>query len=303
MPSITPRDWESITMAAKEGVDFLALSFIREGKEVQDVRTFLEEHGAHIKLVSKIETRQSIRNIKEIISASDGIMIARGDLGVEVPFETVPAIQDDIVEESRKAGKPVIVATHMLESMIDAPMPTRAEVTDIAHAAMTRADATMLSGETASGEFPMESVTAMDHVLRATEEHMFQTFTLADAPEFTEREARAHAAATLAATTRATTLFVMTKSGTTARDISRFRPNVPILAFTDSEASQRAMQLSYGVLPILILFHEDPEETVRSAMGEAKRLELLKKGDHIVLVSDTKAGNSSVNTIQMRQIG
>ncbi len=302
MPSITPKDWEDIAMAAKEGVDFLALSFVREAKEVYEVREFLESHDTHIGLISKIETRQAIRNIKEIIAASDGIMMARGDLGVEVPFETVPAIQDDIVEETRRAGKPVIVATHMLESMIDAPMPTRAEVTDIAHAASTRTDATMLSGETASGEFPLESVDAMDRVLKATEEHLFQNFTLAEAPELNEREARAHAAATLAVSTHASALFVMTKSGATARDISRFRPNVPIIAFTEQETTQRALQLSYGVLPVLIMFSEDPEETVRVAMDEAERLGLLQPGDHVVLVSDTKAGDTSVNTIQMRQI-
>lgn len=302
MPSITPKDWEDIAFAAKEGVDFLALSFIRERREVEEVRGFLRGHGAHIGLISKIETRQAIHNLPEIIAASDGIMVARGDLGVEVPFESLPAIQDDIVEESRRAGKPVIVATHMLESMIDQPMPTRAEVTDIAHAATTRTDATMLSGETASGEYPLESLLAMDRVLLATEEHIQPQRPSEDGPATNEREARAHAAVTLAVTTSARALFVMTKSGQTARDVSRFRPAVPIVAFTDNEKAQRALQLSYGTIPVLIPFNTDPEVTVAAAMEEGKRLGILAKGEHVVLVSDTRAGDTSVNTIQMRQI-
>ncbi|MEK7218247.1 MAG: pyruvate kinase [Patescibacteria group bacterium] len=302
MPSITPKDWQDIAFAAKEDVDFLALSFIREAKEIHEVRGFLEAHGAAIRLISKIETRQAVKNIKEIIVASDGIMVARGDLGVEIPFETVPAIQDDIVEVTRRAGKPVIVATHMLESMMDQPMPTRAEVTDIAHAATTRADATMLSGETASGEYPYAAVEAMDRVLVATEDHVLLPNPMMEAPVSTEREARAHSAVTLAVSTHATALFVMTKSGKTALDISRYRPNVPIIAFTDSEGTQRSLQLSCGVLPVHIPFSKDPETTVKAAMDEAKRLHLLEKGNHVVLVSDTKAGDCSINTIQMRSI-
>ncbi|MDD4318974.1 MAG: pyruvate kinase [Candidatus Peribacteraceae bacterium] len=303
MPSITPKDWEDIAFAAKEGVDFLALSFIREAKEVEEVRGFLTGHSARIALISKIETRQAVRNIQEIIEASDGIMVARGDLGVEVPFESVPAIQDDLVLSSRRAGKPVIVATHMLESMIDQPMPTRAEVTDIAHAAMSRTDATMLSGETASGEFPFESVGAMDRVLLATEEHITQNTAMEESPVENERAARAHAAVTLAVTTRADSLFVMTRSGQTARDVAKYRPNVPIIAFTDVVETQRALQLTFGVVPILIPFSsKDPEKTVRDAIAAGKAMDVLHKGDHVVLVSDSKAGDESVNTVQLRRI-
>lgn len=303
LPSMTTKDWEDIAIASKEGIDFLALSFIREAKEVEEVRAFLLQKGAKIALISKIETRQAVHNIQEIIAASDGIMVARGDLGVEVPFETVPAIQDDVVRLSRQAGKPVIVATHMLESMIDQPMPTRAEVTDIAHAATSRTDATMLSGETASGEYPLEAVRAMDNVLRATEEHLLQSLLFDDVEiSETERLARAHAAATLAVSTRAAALFVITKSGQTARDIARFRPPVPILAFTDTDATQRALQLVYGTTAVHVAFSRDPEETVRGAIEAGKQLSLLRSGDHIVLVSDALAGDLPVNTIQLRRI-
>ncbi|MFA6523012.1 MAG: pyruvate kinase [Candidatus Peribacteraceae bacterium] len=301
-PSITPKDWEDIALAAKEGVDFLALSFVRTASDVDEVRKYLEQQGAHIQLISKIEARQAVRNIREIVAASDGIMIARGDLGVEVPFETVPAIQDDIVALCRQSGKPVIVATQMLESMITEPIPTRAEVTDIAHAATTRADATMLSGETAGGKFPFDAVIAMDHVLLATEEHLLSTPLKDEFPSKNEREARAHAAVTLAQTTNASALFVMTRSGQTAREIARFRPTVPIIAFTDSAETQRSLQLMYGVVPIFSAFSTDPEESVSTAKNEGMRLGVLHRGDRIVLVSDTLANKQSVNTIQVRRV-
>jgi pyruvate kinase len=306
LPSVTSKDWEDIAFAAKEGVDFLALSFIREAKEVQEVRGYLKAQGApRIGIISKIETRQAVHNIREIIDASDGIMVARGDLGVEVPFETVPAIQDDIVELCRQAGKPVIVATQMLESMIDDPMPTRAEVTDIAHAASTRTDATMLSGETASGHYPVEAVQDMDRVLLATEEHIRQGSSMQESDFDNERAARAHAAVTLAVTTNADALFVMTRSGQTARDVARFRPSIPILAFTDVPETQRSLQLVYGIVPILIpaFDAQDPEKAVSAAMEQGKKYGLFEKGHHVVLVSDTKADGSLINTIQLRVIG
>lgn len=302
MPSLTTKDWEDIAFAAKEGVDFLALSFVREAKEVEQVRAFLREHQATIGLISKIETRQAVHNIKGIIEASDAIMVARGDLGVEVPFETVPAIQDDLVRMCKKAGKPVIVATHMLESMIDQPMPTRAEVTDIAHAAMTGADATMLSGETASGEFPLLAIDAMNRVLLATEEHMLTDARIEESSMDEDRSARALAAATMAMSTKADALFIMTRSGKTARDVARFRPQMPHIAFTPSEDVQRNLQLCYGIVPVLIPFDTDPEKTVRLAIAAGKKLKLLSKGNRVVVVSDTKAGDETVNTIQLRVI-
>ena len=303
MPSLTPNDWRDIAFAAKEGVDFLALSFVREAKEIDEVRAFLEKQGANISLIAKIETRQAVQHLHDILIASDALMVARGDLGVEVPFEMVPVIQDDIVRLARNAGKPVIVATHMLESMIDAPMPTRAEATDIAHAAMTRTDATMLSGETASGSFPVESVKAMVQVLCATEEHLLDQKISDTSLSQDARSARTLAAVTLADATRADALIVMTRTGKTALEVSRFRPQVPILAFTPSPDVQRMLQLSYGVLPICIPFDDsNPETTVKSAMNEGIRLKLLKPKQHVVLVSDTKADEENISAIQMRNV-
>lgn len=302
MPSFLDKDWEDMAFAAKEQVDFLALSFIRTAKDIEVARAFLSERKSTIQIIAKIETRQAVENIEEIIAASDGIMVARGDLGAEVPFERVPVIQDQIVALCKSAGKPVIVATHMLESMIHQPMPTRAEVTDIAHAAATATDATMLSGETASGQHPLEALDAMVRVLRETERHIGEQTHMEMTGTHTEREARAEAAVTLAISIEAKALVVMTRSGRSARDVCKFRPHLPVIAFTPDARVQRTLQLSFGVLPVLIDFDDDPEKTVVTALQAAIKAGLLKAGDQIVLVSDTKAHDRTINTIQIRGI-
>jgi pyruvate kinase len=302
IPSITDKDWEDIAMGAEEDVDFIALSFVREAKDVQQVRAFLKKKRKSIGLISKIETRQAVDNMREIIAASDGIMVARGDLGAEVDFEKIPVIQDELVSLTREAGKPVIVATHMLESMIENPMPTRAEVTDIAHAAMIGTDATMLSGETAGGKYPFASLEAMARVLRATEKHLetMQPRLTIDAP--TKRAAQADAAVSLAISMDARAIIVMTRSGLTARQIARYRPHMPLIACTPDASIQRTLGLSYGVVPVCINFSKDPEKTVHDALAVIKELKLLKKGDQFILVSDAKAHAMNVSSIQMRQV-
>ncbi len=302
MPSITDKDWEDMAFGIEQEVDFIAMSFIREAKEVEEVRDFLKKKKSSTQLISKIETRQAVKNIEDIVRASDGIMVARGDLGAEVPFERVPVIQDDIVELCKQEGKPVIVATHMLESMIKQPMPTRAEVTDIAHAATTATDATMLSGETANGQYPLAALDAMDRVLCETESYLTKLVSMEQQGVQGEREARAEAAVNLAVSTGAKAIIVMTGSGRTAREISRYRPRVPLFAFTHTEDIVRQLQLSFGVLPFITPFRDDPEETVRSALKTIKDTGLLSSEDPIVLVSDTKARDMSVITIQVRKI-
>jgi pyruvate kinase len=302
MPSITEKDWEDMAFGIEQGIDFIALSFIREAKEVEEVREFVKKKKSSVQLISKIETRQAVKNIEEIVRASDGIMVARGDLGAEVPFERVPVIQDDIVELCKQEGKPVIVATHMLESMIKQPMPTRAEVTDIAHAATTATDATMLSGETANGAHPIAALDAMDRVLRETESYLSKLVMMEQQGVQGEREARAEAAVNLAVSTGAKAIIVMTGSGRTAREVSRYRPRMPIFAFTHTEEIVRQLQLSFGVLPFITPFRDDPEATVVAAIETVKKTKLLSKGDPIVLVSDIKAHDLSVITIQVRKI-
>lgn len=302
LPSVTERDWEDIAFAAEEQVDFLALSFMRTGEDVTSVRNFLQKKNSPIQIIAKIETKQAVENIQEIIHASDAIMIARGDLGAELPFETLPVIQDEIVMLCRVQGKPVIIATHMLESMMHQATPTRAEVTDIAHAATTGADATMLSGETASGSNPLLSLDAMDRVLRATEQHLAR-FSLEGAqPVQSERQARAEAAKTLADSTHAKAILVFTRTGQTARDLAKFRPHIPIFAFTNSASVARGLQVCYGVVPMEMALDQDPEATVQNALALCKKAGTVSPGDRVVIVSDAKAHEKLINTVQMRVI-
>ncbi len=303
MPSLTDKDWKDITAGAEEGVDFVALSFIRRASEVEELRTYLKKKKLSMKLISKIETKQSVENLEEIVEASDGIMVARGDLGSELPFEKIPVIQDRLVAMCREAGKPVIVATHMLESMIDAPMPTRAEVTDIAHAAMTGTDSTMLSGETAGGKFPLLAIDAMRRVLKETELHLQKSQMMMPVSIRGPRDARAEAAVKLAISSEVDAILVMTKSGQTATEVSRFRPGIPVIAFTPNEPVQRVLQLYYNILPVHIAFDDnDPEKTVQRAVAVAREMGLLKAGQQCVIVSDARAHKHNVGTVQIRTV-
>ncbi|MEK7590791.1 MAG: pyruvate kinase [Patescibacteria group bacterium] len=300
LPSITDQDWKDIAFGMERNVDFVALSFIRNRDDIEAVRSFIAEKKGHTEIVAKIETKQSVENIVEIIHAADAIMIARGDLGAELPFEQIPVIQDEIVRRSREIGKPVIIATHMLESMIINATPTRAEVTDIAHAAVTGTDATMLSGETAAGRHPVIALEAMDRVLRATEEHLLRFGTRTSDAVLTDRQARAEAACTLSESTGAKALIVFTRTGQSARDLSKFRPRIPILSFTDMPDVQRKLALSYGVMSYCLKFSADPESTVTEALAQARGSGLLQTGDRVVVVSDAKAHEQLINTVQLR---
>jgi pyruvate kinase len=287
LPALTDKDWDDVTFSAQQAVDFIALSFIRTADEVEQVRDFLRKHKASsIALVSKIETAQAVENIAEIIRVSDGIMVARGDLGAEVPFESLPAIQDEIVVRCSDAGKPVIVATHMLESMKNHPIPTRAEMTDVAHAATEKADSTMLSGETATGRHPPVALEAMDRILRATEQHITRFAGPSDIRmSDDEYDARSQAAVNLARTTDAAAILVFTRSGRTAQQVSKFRPNVPIIACTNAQDVQQKMTLLFGVYPLLIRFG-DPEATITNGMNALLQSGLIQSGSKLILVSD-----------------
>lgn len=303
LPSVTEQDWKDLALTASMGVDFVALSFVRRAAEIEEVRRFLAERKSPMGIIAKIETKLAVENIAEIIAASDGIMVARGDLGAEVPFEQVPAIQDDIVKRCWEAGKPVIVATHMLESMVQNPMPTRAEVTDVAHAATTRTDATMLSGETAKGAHPLRAIDTMAKVLAETERHLPRISPDAIGCSNTNVEARSKAAVQMAATVGARAIVALTKTGLTARQISRFRPSVPVFACTPSAAVQRELLLRFGVVPAVLPFSDaQPEDTVLAALRAGVALGLLAAGDKVVIVSDTKSGDHTVATVQVRTV-
>ncbi|OGB89093.1 pyruvate kinase [candidate division WOR-1 bacterium RIFCSPHIGHO2_01_FULL_53_15] len=302
LPTFTDADWEDMACAVRENIDFLAISFVRSGKDIDQVRAFLHKKKSTIRIIAKIETRQAVANFPAILKASDGIMVARGDLGAELPFEQVPVIQDQIVAQCRAAGKPVIVATHMLESMIEHPLPTRAEVTDVAHAATIRTDTTMLSGETASGRHPLVAVDAMDRILRATEEHLRSSAQESPVPVSSDAEARAQAAITLARSLDASAIVVMSKSGRSAEALSKFRPMIPIVAITDDAAVWSHLSLHYGVSSLLCSFQGELETCVVRGMKAAVAAGLLKKGKGIVLVTGTEITGGSVISVQAREV-
>jgi len=301
LPSLTESDWAGVRMGCEEKADFLALSFIRTAEEIEEVRSFMQKHGGAMALITKVETRQAVERIDAIIAASDGIMVARGDLGAEMPFPRIPAIQDDIVARCRAAGKPVIVATHMLESMIGHPLPTRAEVTDVAHAAVTRADSTMLSGETANGKYPLRALEVMAQVLEETERSLPPVPPEKYTPS-TRHMPYAIAAVNMAAALRAKAVLVLTRSGRSAQALSARRARRPVIACTHDEAVQRRLQLNYGVKPLLVPFGEDPEANVAAACEAAKRDGLLSVGDLVVLVTDVRVATGAIATIQSRLI-
>lgn len=301
LPSVTRKDWEDIAFAIKNNIDYIALSFIRTADEIEEVRRFIQKKKGAISIIAKIETAQAVKNIQEIIRVADGIMVARGDLGAEIPYERIPAIQDAIVSLCQDAGKPVIVATHMLESMREHPIPTRAEITDVAHAAVTQADATMLSGETASGRFPIRAVEAMANILEETEQHIGETAYSPRDSARDERQARAEAAVSMSQSLHLP-IVVFTRSGRTAQALSQLRPRIPIIAFTNDPDVQRKLRLFFGIYPLLLPFQKDPEDTLHKAFLILKKSRLLCKGDRCVLVSDARSRTGGISTIQVRAI-
>lgn len=302
LPSLTKKDWDDIAFGAERNVDYVALSFIRSAEEIDEVRAFLAKRGSPMRIITKIETRSAVEdNLAEIVAASDGIMVARGDLGTDIPIELLPAFQDEIVTRCQDAGKPVIIATHMLESMSMHPMPTRAEVTDVAHAAIMKADATMLSGETATGKYPVKCVQMMDRILRATEEREAKFSFHIEGAVHDARDARAEAAVTLARSTESKAFLVFTRTGKTALSVAKFRATIPLLVATPDPHIQHALALVYGVTPLVVPF-ADPESTVVAGLNAVKHAGLLQKGDTVVLVSDTQTADGRVSTVQVREV-
>lgn len=303
LPAVSDKDRTDIAMGCEEGVDFIALSFVSHGKDVEEVRAFCAEHGAKPFLISKIENELAVRNIDEIIEASDGIMVARGDLGAEIPPEQVPAVQDEIVEKCWLHGKPVIVATQMLESMIKNPLPTRAECMDVAYAAKSGADSTMLSGETAAGKYPLQSLQMMSKILVETEKHLKPAAALPslEVLEQSEAHARACAAYARAHSLKEPIVLVLTRTGETARALSQLRPSFPIVAALADDKAVRQMQILYGVVPLHVE-DGDSEAMLRQSCKMLIERGIRKSGDQIVVVSSIPMGDAVVDTIQLRQI-
>ncbi len=304
-PSLTPKDILDAEFAADLGVDYLALSFVRRASDIDVLRDLLEANGSAAQIIAKIEKPEALENAEDILEVADGIMVARGDLGVELPPEEVPVAQDALIEMAREHGKPVIVATQMLESMITNSRPTRAEVTDVSHAVVSGADAVMLSGETAVGQFPVEAVQIMDRVCKQTEAHLWSggrygAPRIDSKPPLPVWTVIANATAHISKDVLARGIMVISRSGTSAATVSAARPAAPVVGITGEPAIYRRMALLWGLIPLLVdeAGSANPNELSRSI---ARELGLADPGEYVLLVrgfhDDPSLNSPSVTVI------
>jgi pyruvate kinase len=302
LPSFTEKDRGDSLVGLEEGIDFLALSFVREAKDIEMLRTFLVEHKSKVRIIAKIEDQSAIANLNEIVHACDGLMVARGDLGIECPFEELPVIQRRAVRACLAQGRPVIVATHMLESMISQPVPTRAEITDVANAVFELADCVMLSGETTIGKYPLECVQMLDTIARRIELEADDEWK--EPAVFTgERMKVLHSAVVLANELPRSKLITFTRHGFMAQGIALLRPShSPILAFTPDPAVLRQLRLLRAVEPYLMPLASDPNETIENALALLRRLGRIAVGDKVVIASDIIAQDHLVDSVQLRTV-
>ena len=288
MPYISPQDRADIIFGIENDVDYIAASFVRTANDVLAIREILEEKGNdEIKIIAKIESTQGIENFEEILDVADGIMVARGDMGVEVAYEMLPGIQKRFIRRCVQSGKIVITATQMLESMTTSPMPTRAEITDVANAVFDGTTAVMLSGETAAGMYPVEAVATMSKIAQQAEEDLLKMpsrqmiWHEMDAMDVTN--AVGDAACTLAKDIKAASLMAITKTGYTARRMSKFRPQTPIIGATPYDKTYHQLALVWGVVPLKVEYSKDIEELFVDCALKAKMAEYIKPGDHMVI--------------------
>ena len=306
MEYLSEQDKADIKFGVEQGVDFIAASFVSKAQDINDIRAWLRQCGSpdgDIEIIAKIESRAGVNNLQSILEASDGIMVARGDLGVEVPFEELPSIQKTIINACRMCGKRSITATEMLESMVKQPRPTRAEISDVANAVYDGSSAIMLSGETAAGEYPVEAVRAMAKIARQAEANVnyIAHIDQGDYNITSLAEALSHSACTLAQDIGAKVIVVCTRTGGTAKTVSRFRPMIDIIGMTTEERAYRKLALSWGVIPVMseefysvdVLFHYAKRAAIDTG--------LVSKGDTIVLTGGTpngKSGNSNLINVE-----
>ncbi|SMG43672.1 pyruvate kinase [Dethiosulfovibrio salsuginis] len=304
--AMSDKDREDILWGVKNDVDFVAVSFVRDRNDVLAVRKVIEDAGGGIKIIAKIETRQGVENIHEIAEVVDGMMIARGDLGVEIATEEVPLVQKRIIDICRSQGKPVIVATQMLDSMIRNPRPTRAEASDVANAVLDGADVLMLSGETAAGKYPIESVETMSRIIAKAEEQLKRwqrPFVVPSVPKSVP-DAVSMAAVEIAAKTEAKAILSLTRSGITARMVSKYRPECPVIATTPSEKTQKELSLSWGVIPIFKGNEGSEDQAIEGAVGEAMKKGLLSEGDMVVITAGMPLDlPGTTNMVRVHTIG
>lgn len=301
MPFMSEKDKSDLLFGIEHDFDFIAASFTRTADDINEMRQFLKDHGeTDVKIIAKIESNQGVANIDSIIEAADGIMVARGDMGVEIPLEEVPSIQRMIIKKVYKSGKYVVTATQMLDSMIKNPRPTRAEATDVANAVYEGTSAVMLSGETAAGKYPVEAVQTMvkiaeraekdiDYVSRLSKRKINQESTISDAVS--------HSACTMAADIKASAIISVSMSGRTVRMVSKYRPESPIIAGCIQSKVWRQMALSWGVTPIYIDKASDSEELFANAIDAAKKSGLVKEGEKVIITAGVPVGVSGVTNL------
>ncbi|SEF53712.1 pyruvate kinase [Thermomonospora echinospora] len=304
VPALTEKDEHDLRWALRLGVDMIALSFVRTPADAEICYRVMEEEGVRVPLIAKIEKPQAVDALPEIVAAFDGIMVARGDLGVELPLEQVPIVQKRAIELCREKARPVIVATQMLESMISAPRPTRAEASDVANAIFEGADAVMLSGETSVGQYPIESVQTMSRIALAAERASLRAVHSLERMPETVGGAIARAAAEVGAIVGAKALVAFTMSGETARRLSRYRSPIPLLAFTTLQATRSQLALVWGVETFIVPHVDHTDDMVRQVEQSLLEIGRCQKGDRVVIVAGSPPGTpGSTNALRVHRIG
>lgn len=304
VPALSEKDKEDLRWGLKAGVDFIALSFVRDAKDIKDVHAIMDEVGIRLPVIAKIEKPQAVANLEEIVEAFDGIMVARGDLGVELPIEEVPLVQKRCVALARAAAKPVIVATQMLDSMITNSTPTRAEATDCANAVLDGADALMLSGETSVGEFAIEAVQTMARIITHTESKALDRIAPLDAKPTTKGGAITKAATEIGTTLNAKYLVAFTESGESARRMAMFRNSIPILALTPVEGTYNRLALTWGVEPGIVSTVSHTDDMVKQVDQWLIEKREAQVGDTVVIVAGAPPGiPGSTNAVRVHVIG
>jgi pyruvate kinase len=303
LPALTAKDIKDVRLGLEVGVDFIALSFVREARDLLQLRELFEEGKPPPFVIAKIEDQEAIKNLEAIVCQADGIMVARGDLGIEIPYEELPIVQRRIVKTCLRIGRPVIVATHMLESMINAPMPTRAEVTDVSNAVFEETDAIMLSGETTVGKYPLKCIEVFDRIARRTERSGSAPFH--EAAELTNaRQKLVKSAVVMANELKAAAILSFTRHGHMASYAAWMRPRYsPIYAICDNEKTANELTLSWGVTPFVMDFDFiEPQNTIENSLKQLTQQGLLRPGEIVVIIGAISVGTEIVDAVQMRTI-
>ena len=307
MPYLSQKDREDIIFGIQNGFDFIAASFVRTAQDVYDIRNLLNEYDSNIRIIAKIENREGVNNIDSILSAADAVMVARGDLGVEIDFTELPGIQKNVIDRSFSFGKPIVTATQMLDSMIVNPRPTRAEISDVANAIYDGTSAIMLSGETAAGAYPVEALKTMSAIAERTEQEGFHLRgrTMDFNPgKISVSDATAHAACLTARDVNAAAIVTVSESGTTARLLSKYRPQQPIIACVMREQVQRQLSLSWGITPLMMSLAHSTDELIEMSTALAKENGYLHNGELAVVTAGVPVGVSgTTNMIKIHMVG